>query len=213
MTSMPPILYTFRRCPYAIRARMTLTYAGIRFEVREVVLRSKPQEMLTLSPKGTVPVMQLENGMVLEESLDIMRWALKQSDPDAWLPSNAAIQLATENLIEANDNLFKPSLDGFKYPDQYPAKTAIEHREQGMLFLSQLDEQLQASKYLFGAALTLADVAVFPFVRQFSGVDNEWFESTSLNHLKNWLHGLVESSLFQSVMKKYPPWTSTNRPL
>ncbi len=208
-----PVLYTFRRCPYAIRARMTLAYAGINFEVREVVLRDKPQEMLMLSPKGTVPVMQLTDGTVLEESLDIMKWALRQSDPDGWNLSNASVRAMIDQLIEENDFSFKPSLDGYKYPRGSPEKTAEEHRDAGAVFLAALERRLQKSDYLLGETISLADVALFPFVRQFAGVDQEWFKSSTFVNLRAWLHFFVEHPLFTRVMQKYPPWRAGDAPV
>ena len=213
MKEVLPILYTFRRCPYAIRARMTLAYAGINFEVREVVLRDKPQAMLTLSPKGTVPVMQLSDGTVLEESLDIMKWALRQSDPDGWNPANASVRAEMDQLIEDNDFSFKPSLDGYKYPQASPERTAEEHRDSGATFLAKLEDRLRRSDYLFGMMISLADVAVFPFVRQFAGVDKTWFESTPYAQLRSWLQFFVGHPLFKGVMHKYPPWQAGAAPV
>lgn len=209
-----PILYTFRRCPYAIRARMALVYAGIDFEIREVLLREKPQEMLNLSPKGTVPVLQLGDGTVLEESFDIMKWSVTESDPEHWYPKSLSEQEEIESLINENDTVFKEALDGYKYPKQNPQKSALAWRDAGLAFLVSLEERLKASKYLIGDSISLADVALFPFVRQFANVDREWFEAeASLKCLREWLKGFLESPLFLGVMQKYTPWKLGDEPI
>ncbi len=208
-----PILYTFRRCPYAIRARLALAYAGLNFEIREVVLRAKPQAMLELSPKGTVPVLQCCDGTILEESLDIMHWALAQADPELWWPAELAVQQQITDLITTNDQVFKPSLDGYKYPHNSPERSAEEHRAAGGEFLQLLEDQLQQQPYLLGQKISLADAALFPFIRQFSGVDRAWFEQASFPQLRLWLQNWLQHPLFLSIMDKYPPWVSGQSPV
>ena len=198
-----PILYSFRRCPYAIRARVTLLYSGIPVELREVVLRDKPPEFIAASPKATVPVLVPAHGPVLEESLDIMHWALAQNDPDGWLDAD---RLATQALIEDNDGEFKKSLDAYKYSNWHPEKTTEDHRTACEPFLHELESRLQEQAYLLGSKMSLADIAVAPFVRQFAHVDFDWFEATSYTKLKYWLQQFKELDFFQAAMCKYPAW-------
>ena len=199
-----PILYSFRRCPYAIRGRMALKQAGIVCELREVMLREKPEEMITLSPKGTVPVLELADGKVLDESLDIMHWALNIRDPDHWLES--AVEAAP--LLYQLDQKFKNNLDRYKYFVNHPEHPRIYYRALGEKFLAKLEDSLLANngKGICDARTTFADIAVFPFVRQFAFVDKPWFDETSYNLLKGWLIYHLNSDLFLSVMHKYIPW-------
>lgn len=202
------ILYSYRRCPYAMRARMALRYAGIQIEIREISLRDKPASMLQASPKATVPVLVLESGVVLEESLDIMRWALQQHDADDWLRARQpTLHTIIDQLIAENDVAFKRALDRYKYPDRFPQHSPLEYREQGEVFLKQLEERLGAQTFLLDEHLSLADVAIFPFMRQFAAVDSAWFEQSPYPKLRVWLTRLVASDLFTSVMEKYPTWT------
>jgi glutathione S-transferase len=198
MTSPLPILYSFRRCPYAIRARLAISYAGISVEIREVQLNHKPEEMLAISPKGTVPVLQLPNGEVIEESLDIMRWALAQNDPDNWLDTGDD----SERLIQWNDGDFKYCLDRYKYADRYPEFPESYYRSQAETFLAELENKLAQNPYLSGNRWSLLDAAISPFIRQFAAVDRLWFHSSDYRHLKNWLNGLLASDLFVAVMAK-----------
>ncbi len=198
------ILYSFRRCPYAIRARMSLKYSQQTVELREVVLADKPAQLLAVSPKGTVPVVVFNNGRVIEESLDIMLWALQKADPEDWC-ENLDAQLA---LISKNDHEFKPMLDKYKYADRFPEQPPAHYRSAGMVFLEILDQRLQKHRYLFADSRRLADVALFPFVRQFAHVDLAWFEACKLRHLKQWLLDFKHSELFTACMLKYPKWQS-----
>lgn len=201
---MLPILYSFRRCPYAIRARMTLQYSGVAVELREVVLRDKPPGMLAASAKGTVPVLVLADGTVLEESYDIMRWALSINDPDSWWRNELAAD--TGRLIEENDFSFKTHLDHYKYADRYPVFSREEYRRRGEVSLQLLEARLEASLFLMGEQLTFADVAIFPFVRQFAFVDKHWFDAAPYPNLQRWLTGFLDGALFLNVMRKYPQW-------
>ena len=198
-----PILYSFRRCPYAMRARMALRIAAIDFEHRAILLKDKPQEMLDASPKGTVPVLVLADGRVLEESIDIMRWALAQNDPQNWLDADPE---QTNALITANDGDFKKNLDRYKYPSRYPDEDCSMAEENCMAYLRELETLLNKNKFLLGAHPTLADIALFPFVRQFSFVDKEKFEKADLPNLQSWRHYFLKSELFQTIMKKRPIW-------
>ncbi|MDO9168745.1 MAG: glutathione S-transferase [Methylobacter sp.] len=169
-----PIFYSFRRCPYAMRARLAIAITRVVVELREVELRDKPAAMLAVSPKGTVPVLQLENGEVIDESLDIMFWALRQNDAEHWLNS-AWLQNAVQ-LIRRNDEEFKYHLDRYKYADRYPAYSELYYRQQGELFLTDLERRLNQSQFLCGDYFTLADAAILPFIRQFAAVNSAWFE-------------------------------------
>ena len=194
------ILYSFRRCPYAMRARMALHACGIAHEHREVVLRDKPEAMLAVSPKGTVPVLVTDESEVLEESIDIMRWALARNDPEGWLDRDDA------DLLAANDGPFKHHLDRYKYHTRYEGADPVEHREECLRHLKVLDERLAAGPYLCGDKRGLTDVATFPFVRQFANHDRQWFAAQPIPHLRDWLVRLVGSELFESVMAKHPQW-------
>jgi glutathione S-transferase len=187
-----------------MRARMALAYSGIGVEIREISLREKPTSLLAISPKGTVPVLQ-SDGLVIEQSYDIMKWALKQSDPDQWL--SAQTESIIDQWVEKNDGPFKKLLDQYKYPDRYPYISLEETLSQARsLFLGPINEQLKTSPYLLGSRISLADIAIFPFVRQFAMVDQEWMDQSGLVFLKQWLNERLESSLFLSVMQKYPTW-------
>ena len=200
-----PILYSNRRCPYAMRARMALRYSGIAVEIREIALKDKPGSMLQVSPKGTVPVLVI-GATVIDESLDIMYWALAQHDPDHWLPREESRRAEVETLIAVNDYEFKAALDRYKYATRFPEQPAETYRGQGEVFLQTLESRLQAQPWLCGQQRTLADMAIFPFVRQFAMVDMAWFEHSSYAAVNAWLAALKESDLFQTVMKKYPTW-------
>jgi glutathione S-transferase len=195
-------LYSFRRCPYAMRARMALRYSGVAVDIVEVSLKAKPAEMLALSGKGTVPVLSA-NGRVIDESLDIMRWALAQNDPQDWLLKDdpaAAAQIAS--LIEHNDQVFKVHLNRYKYAERYPEQPMEVYRGEGEVFLRRLEALLEGRDYLLADHPSLADVALMPFVRQFAHVDREWFGQTPYLRLQAWLQRLLESELFTSIMKK-----------
>jgi len=191
-------LYSFRRCPYAMRARMALRYSGVVVEIVEVSLKAKPAAMLAISPKGTVPVLDA-NGQVIDESLEIMRWALAQHDPDDWLLGGDS---RIAELIEANDQGFKVHLNRYKYAERYPEQPMEVYRAEGALFLQRLDELLRDRDYLLTDHLSLADVALLPFVRQFAHVDREWFAQTPYVRLQVWLQRFLDSELFTSIMKK-----------
>ena len=191
-------LYSFRRCPYAMRARMALRYCGVPVEIIEVSLKAKPAEMLAISPKGTVPVLNAD-GRVIDESLEIMHWALAQNDPQDWLLSGDA---RIAELIEANDQVFKVHLNRYKYAERYPEQPMEVYRAEGAEFLRRLDELLEGRDYLLTDHPSLADIALLPFVRQFAHVDREWFAQTPYVRLQAWLQRFLESELFTSIMKK-----------
>ncbi len=199
-----PVLYSFRRCPYAMRARLALLVSGQAFELREVALKNKPAEMLAASPKGTVPVLVLADGTVLEQSLDVMLWALRREDPGHWLqPGTGTLQDMLE-LVALCDDGFKPQLDRYKYPGRFaPAEGSA--RERGAQFLHGLEARLSAHAHLAGEHATLADAAVMPFVRQFAMVEPAWFEAQPWPRLRGWLSGWIASDLFVRAMHKPPP--------
>jgi glutathione S-transferase len=195
-------LYSFRRCPYAMRARMALRYAGVAVNIVEVSLKAKPAEMLALSSKGTVPVLDAD-GRVIDESLAIMHWALAQNDPQDWLLNeDAAGQARIAILIETNDQAFKVHLNRYKYAERYPEQPMAVYRAEGEAFLRTLDALLEGRDYLLADHPSLADVALMPFVRQFAHVDREWFAQTPYVRLQDWLQRFVESDLFTGVMHK-----------
>lgn len=208
-----PILYSFRRCPYAMRARLALGRARINVEHREILLKNKPPQMLEVSEKGTVPVLVLPDGKVIDESLDIALWALKECEKQQpsehdllWNSGNNDEQL---KLIRQNDDEFKYWLDRYKYSVGYPEEPPEYYRSQAEQFLHILEEYLSATaSYLFGDQPSLADIAIFPFVRQFAFVDKDWFDQTDYPYLHVWLSKWLQSEEFESVMIKYPEWSS-----
>lgn len=206
----PPILYSFRRCPYAIRTRMTLKYCGIDVEHREVLLKDKPAEMLAASPKGTVPVLVQADDSVLDESEDIIGWALAQQDPSGWLDYDVTTLAQMHELVKATEDRFKPNLDRYKYsyyPEDDPrAEERTIYRARCVDFLAELDTRLQHKSYLAGDRLSYVDVAVFPFVRQFANVEPAWFETLPLAALQHWLTAQLNSELFLGVMQKHKVW-------
>lgn len=233
MCTMPndklPILYSFRRCPFAMRARLALAVSRTRCELREVVLRDKPEELLQASAKGTVPVLVLPSpaaaaadgpapgapageaagqgaGKVLEHSLDIMLWALRRNDPEQWLSPSAGTLDDMLAWIGECDGPFKQHLDHYKYPERYPGTDHLAHRTLAEPFLQRLDERLSRTPYLFGSHAALADRAIAPFVRQFAHTDKEWFAAQPWPALQAWLAGFLDSALFERVMQKYPAW-------
>ena len=208
-----PVLYSFRRCPYAMRARMALAYSETRVELREVILRDMPAAMLACSPKATVPVLQLADGTVLEESRDIIDWALAGNDPLGWMPAAGSEDHATAiRLVDENDFAFKENLDRYKYAECHPEHPAAWYRAQGAVFLQQLNDRLSRGDWLLGDQMSVADVAIFPFIRQFAHVDKPWFEKAPWPHLQLWLERLIQSELFAGVMQKYPQWHEGDAP-
>ncbi len=201
-----PILYSFRRCPYAIRARMALWAAGVAVDLREVKLAAKPPELAEASPKATVPVLVLPDGTVIDESLAIMRWALAKHDPESWLAGDDPA------LIAANDGAFKLHLDRAKYPGRY-ADDGIDHRAAGLALLGPLETRLEAAPFLCGDQRALTDIALFPFVRQFAHIDRDWFARQPLPQLQVWLERHIACPLFAAIMPKFAPWNAGDPPL
>ena len=210
MTSALPVLFSFRRCPYAIRARLALAVSGINYELREVSLKNKPTDMLAASPKGTVPVLVLAGGRVIEESLGIMRWALAQNDPDHWLKNGLINEILA--IIEGNDGQFKHALDRYKYPNRYPQESggdaaafALTSRGAGARWLHTLETRLSKG-WLIGEHAGLVDMACLPFVRQFARTDAAWFAAQPWPRLHAWLARFESSALFEAVMGKNAVW-------
>ena len=203
---LDPVLYSFRRCPYAIRARLALVISGTTCVLREVNLARKPAEMLAVSAKGSVPVLGFPDGTVIDESLPIMRWALGRYDPEEWLERDDA------ELIAHNDGSFKYDLDRYKYPERHKSD-ALAHRQSGLEFLRLLDARLATSEHLCGEERGIADAAIMPFVRQFAAVDQQWFAAQPLSHLHTWLADYLASPLFSIVMVRIAPWAPNDKPL
>jgi len=225
ITEKHPILYSYRRCPYAMRARMAIYLSQIQVEQREIVFWDKPQSMLQASPKGTVPVLVLPDSTVIDESRDIMLWAFKNSTDksiyQAWLfTENSAERLKLNDWIDRCDTDFKTHLDHYKYADRFPEFTQIYYREQGCQFLNEIELTL-AQKHqntnqniepvsLIGEQWSVADIAIFPFIRQFVNVDKDWFEQADYPCLKAWLSGLLSADFFKAIMKNRPVWQESH---
>ena len=196
-----PILYSFRRCPYAIRARMVLSYMEVSVELREVLLNERPQSLYKISSKGTVPVLLLKDGKVLDESLDIMRWAIKQGEQNLYED-----KLNEQNqLIKYNDIKFKYWLDKYKYHVRYLEHSREYYQRKCSKTLAEYDMRLRGNAYLMGDRIRLADIAIFPFIRQCANVDQNWFNNKYPN-LNRWLEIWKQSRVFKSVMMKYNQW-------
>ena len=204
MTSLLPRLYSFRRCPYAMRARLALLFAELPVELREIVLKNKPSQMLAISPKGTVPVLQLPEGRVIQESRDIMVWALEHNDKQGLLDAKLIKQ--ANDLLDKNDHEFKHWLDHYKYADRYPEMSQAEYQERGEVFLQSLETLLNKNAYLLGDSISIADIGIMPFVRQFAHVDRDVFYGLPYPKLQRWLQDWLEHPLFKQTMTKFDPW-------
>lgn len=198
---MRPILWSFRRCPYAMRARLALAAAGAQVELREVILRDKPQAFLETSPTATVPCLDTGEA-IIDESLDIMLWALRNNDPERWLE----MPPQGHDLIDENDGPFKTALDRYKYASRHPEADSEAERGKASAFLMQLDGFLRGRAFLFGSRVSLADMAILPFVRQFAHVDLDWFSGQPWPEARRWLEAFKSSERFTAIMEKYPQW-------
>ena len=208
-----PVLYSFRRCPYAMRARMALYISAQACILREVVLRDKPDAMVSISPKATVPVLETAPGEVIEQSLEIMLWALNKNDPAGWLTSESGSVDEMILLIDQCETDFKPHLDRYKYANRYDGADPLAHRGEAEKFLGILEKRLSESVYLFGARLSLADFAIAPFMRQFANTDRNWFDATPYLKVQEWLNHILTSQIFVNIMKKYAPWKPGDPPV
>jgi glutathione S-transferase len=207
MTTTYPVLYSFVRCPYAMRARLAIAKSGQIVELREVVLKDKPASMLSYSAKGTVPLLVFEDGAVIDESLDVMKWALKKNDPNGWLEQMGTV------FVEENDSTFKTHLDTYKYFTRHPEHSKEVYRERCEVFLKKLEVLLAKNQFLTGDQVKFADAALVPFIRQFANVDYEWFQSSSYKNLHRWLQDFLRSSLFEQLMTRYEQWHINDPPL
>ena len=207
-----PILYSFRRCPYAMRARLALLVSGIRCEMREITLAHKPQNMLEASSKGTVPVLVLKD-RVLDQSLDIMRWALGQNDPEGWSTAGQTFDKEAQALVRICDDEFKMHLDRYKYPNRYDLPNGLADREAGSAYLDQVNTKLMLSTFLMGTKWSWVDAAIAPFVRQFARTDRIWFDAQAWTALQNWLTKFEQSERFSTVMHRYKIWYEGAKPL
>ncbi|WP_419906152.1 glutathione S-transferase [Hoeflea sp.] len=206
MTTLLPILYSFRRCPYAMRARLALRESGTAVELREVVLRDKAPAFLDASPSATVPTLVETDGSVIDESLDIMLWTLRRNDPEGWLSPESGTLNDMLALIAHIDGPFKQSLDRYKYDTRYPDHDRHEERAKAAAELIALQERLGQTGWLFGSRPSLADMAILPFVRQFANADRSWFDGEDWPALKAWLEAFERSDRFAAIMDKYPKW-------
>lgn len=202
------ILYSFRRCPYAMRSRMSLYKAGFIVELREIELKNKPEQMLEASPKGTVPILVLPDGSIIDESLDIMEWALGRNDPDGWLNAD---KTETRFLIDQNDNKFKQALDRYKYPERYPNEDCAGARKVCAEVLNDLNNRLKKHQQLLNNNIAMADIALFPFIRQCASVDTDWFNNLPMPHLQKWLQEHIESTTFRTIMTKFRVWSQGDK--
>ena len=196
-----------------MRARMALAASGQVCELRDILLRERPEQLYAASPKGTVPVLVLGDGRVIDESLEVMLWTLERSDPEGWIAGLESQREEMLGLIDTCDGDFKRNLDGYKYASRGDASKEGEHRSRGVEFLMQLEQKLKANPYLLGAQPSLPDVAIFPFVRQFAFADKAWFDGMPWPHLHAWLGSWITSPRFLAVMKKGPIWSPGEAPL
>ncbi|HHS99808.1 MAG TPA: glutathione S-transferase [Thiomicrospira sp.] len=210
-----PVLYSYRRCPYAMRARMGIYLSGLQVEQREIVFWDKPEPMLKASPKGTVPVLILADGQVIDESRDILFWTMNQTEQacSELIPQDSELKLQMAQWIDRNDEEFKVWLDKYKYADRFPENSQTYYRQQGELFLAEIEQVLSKQAFIVGDGLTVTDIALFPFIRQFVNVDKSWFEQANYPNLKQWLNIHLESDYFKAVMKNRPVWESEHHPL
>ena len=208
-----PVLWSFRRCPYAMRARLAIAASGQQVVLREILLCDKPAAFVAASPKATVPVLQLAHGTVIDESRDIMIWALNQSDPDEWLAVWQRDQEAALRFLDKLDGPFKAHLDRYKYASRYEKSAAMLHRDRGAAFLADLERTLSGQAALSGEAAGLLDFASLPFVRQFRIADPLWFDAQPWPHLHSWLAAFLTSASFARVMHKYALWDAAVSPV
>lgn len=201
-----PILWSFRRCPYAMRARLAIDASQQHLQLREILLRDKPDTFVAVSPKATVPVLQCDDGTVLEESLDIMFWALGRNDPDGWLDIWHESPADVRQFLDRLDGPFKTDLDRYKYASRHDFDAALTHRAAGIVFIAELDKILAQKPALSGTKPGLLDFASLPFLRQFRIADIEWFDAQNWPDLHLWLQAFLRSQRFDRVMHKYSPW-------
>ena len=202
-----PILYSFRRCPYAIRARLALYYSKINYEHREILLKNRPNKLYEISPKGTVPVLDLLNGEVIDESFDIMKWAISMDSSETLFNRCRQKQI---DMILLNDMQFKKWLDKYKYHVRYPEDSMEFYRENCKQILDQYEDHLKNYTYLLDNEISLADLAILPFIRQFANVDIKWYND-SYSYLSSWMNKLMDFDIFIQIMKKFEVWDENKR--
>ena len=208
-----PILYSFRRCPYAMRARLAIKASGLIVEIREVELKNKPKEFLNVSPKATVPIVCISSKQIIEESLDIMEWALKINDPLKLLKNEKLNRIEIHSILNKLENEFKQNLDRYKYSSRFDLPNPKLYRDKNLQTLNEFNNLLQNNKGICSSNLSLLDYAVFPFIRQFRNVNSVWFDSLELKFLQTWLYELIDSDEFSSIMKKYEIWKPNQKPI
>lgn len=208
-----PILYSFRRCPYAMRARLAIKASGLIVEIREVELKNKPKEFLNISPKATVPIVCISSKQIIEESLDIMEWALKINDPLKLLKNEKLNNIEIHSILNKLENEFKQNLDRYKYSSRFDLPNPKLYRDKNLQTLNEFNNLLQNNKGICSSNLSLLDYAVFPFIRQFRNVNSVWFDSLELKFLQTWLYELIDSDEFSSIMKKYEIWKPNQKPI
>jgi len=209
-----PILYSFRRCPYAMRARMALHYSGINCELREVALRDKPNALLAASPKGTVPVLVLPDGSVIDESMDVIHYAISKNDPENILDFSKKIKSEINVAILANDTEFALLLRKYKYFEKHPEETQESYRQKiESHFLEKYEKMLDGNQFLFGKK-SIADFAILPFIRQFAFADKDWFFTSKYKNIITWLNNHIESDVFEDIiLAKHTPWKEGDEPI
>ncbi len=209
-----PILWSFRRCPYAMRARLAIKISGVAVHLREIILRDKPDAFISDSPSATVPALKLCDSSVIDESIDIMYWALAQNDPDGWCAPLSRSPEEAKAFLSNLDGGFKASLDRYKYANRFGGniqdgeEQALAHRQKGAVFLQDIDDRLRHAPHLSGDRGGFLDFAALPFIRQFRNTDADWFDAQDWPHLHPWLGHFMTSPLFASIMEKYQPWQS-----
>ncbi|MBT4921452.1 MAG: glutathione S-transferase [Rickettsiales bacterium] len=199
MTNNLPILYSFRRCPYAIRSRLALIYSNIKCELREVDLKNKPKELLNISPKATVPVLVCPDGTIIDESIDIIHYALKQNDPDGWALQQPEL---SDIIIKRNDIEFTDILRKYKYHERYSDSQEVYLKQAEKIFITWLEKQLEQNYYVTGSKISIADIAIFPFIRQFAKADQQIFDNSNYVCIKRWLQNFTDNPILHIAMKK-----------
>ncbi|GAA5131820.1 glutathione S-transferase [Thalassotalea piscium] len=208
-----PILYSLRNCPYAMRARIAIYRSSVPIELRDIVLKNKPKEMLLASPKGTVPTLVLPSGKVVDESLDVMLWALNTNDPYGLLGANKEQLHNMLTLIHRFDHEFKQALEQYKCAKRYHEANIEQCREKCELYIQEIEQRLNKGNYLINTEESLADIAILPFIRQFARVERQWYLQSPYPNLKKWLKHYLQSAMFTKVMAKYPLWKLSSEPV
>ena len=208
-----PILYTFRRCPYAMRARLAIKASGVIVEIREIEIKNKPEQLLCISPKATVPVLYISSQTIIQESLDIMKWVLKINDPLKLLKYEKLNKFEVHNILNILENDFKQNLDRYKYPSRFDNPNPQLYRDKNLKILNEFNNLLQNNKGIYSSHLSLLDYAIFPFVRQFRNVNSVWFDSLELRFLHSWLYELIDSEEFSAIMNKNQIWEPNQKPI